>query len=291
MAKQNADTISGTPGVLQAPPAKSNPLGSTDVVNRIFRLSNDKRRGTVILNMEEDVIDPATGQVRRMRLLRGAQTIWFDEQPPTVFPQRYVDNNLLTMTFDKGDCVISVNDPLKIKAAELTMRNVANQKKYGAQAKAKDIYFYEWDSTAISRKVKEDDDKTMKAMQLAYTIPLDEIIPHAKYLNIPFQDEMGVAFNEDTLRTEYARYAKNHSAKFLDSVHSPIVKTAFLVKKAIDKGFIDLGKQRGVAYWTDGGFITALPEGRDAVEYLIEMAMTHGEANAAFASQLRELSA
>jgi hypothetical protein len=145
MAKEKADTISGT-DVLQAPPAKSNPLGLTEATNRIFRLSNDKRRGTVILNMEEDVIDPATGQVRRMRLLRGAQTVWFDEQSPNVFPQKYVENNLLTMVFDKGDCIISVNDPLRIKAAELTMRNVANQKRYKEKAKAKDIYFYEWDT-------------------------------------------------------------------------------------------------------------------------------------------------
>jgi hypothetical protein len=296
MATQKADTISND--TLQAPqkkvdmftPIVENNLLVTETENRIFRLSNDKRRGTVILNMEEDVIDPATGLVRRMRLLRGAQTIWFDEQPPTVFPQKYVDNNLLTLTFDKGDCIISVNDPFKIKAAELTMRNVANQKKYGAKAKAKDIYFYEWDPAAISAKDAIEDDKIMKAMQLAYTVPLEEIIPHAKYLGIAFQDEMGVSLKEESLRTSYARYAKNNAAKFLDSIHSPTVKTAFLIKKAISESKIDLGKQPGAAYWVDGGFITTLPQGRDAVEYLIEFAMTHGEANTSFASQLRELS-
>lgn len=292
MAKKEVDTISGT-DVLQAPQSterrSSNALGLTEATSRIFRLSNDKRKGTVILNMEEDVIDPETNKIRRMRLLRGAQTLWFDEQPPTVFPKSYVDTNLETLTFDKGDCVISIHDPLKIKAAELTFRNVANRKKYGARAKAKDIYFYEWNPTEISKQAAEEDDRIMKAMQLAYTVPIEEVIPHAKYLNIPFEDEMGVPLEPDALRTAYARYAKSNATKFLNSIHSPIVKTAFLIKKAIDTGLIDLGKQRGAAYWTDGGFITALPEGRDAVEYLIEFAQVYGEAGAAFASQLREL--
>ena len=288
MAKKDVDTISSD--TLQAPQkVNGNPLGLTEATSRIFKLSNNKRKGAVILNMEEDVIDPETGQVRRMRLMRGAQTLWFDEQPPSVFPQSYVNTHLETMNFDKGDCILSVNDPLKIKAAELTMRNVANQKKYGAKAKAKDFYFYEWNSAEQSRAAAEEDDRIMKAMQLAYTTPINEVIPHAKYLNIPFQDEMGVALGEQELRTSYAKYARGNAEKFLNSIQSPTVKISFLVKKAVDQGLIDLGKQRGAAYWTDGGFISTIPEGKDGIDYLIEFAQTHGEAATAFHSQLREL--
>jgi len=38
-----------------------------------------------------------------------------------------------------------------------------------------------------------------------------------------------------------------------------------------------------------GGFISTIPQGRDAADYLIEFAMVHGEANTAFANQLREI--
>lgn len=305
MAKKTADDISGT-DVLQAPQQETEPqvlvkenvggkgsftptLPVTDVESRIFILSNDKRRGTVSLDVEEDVIDPATDKVRRMRLLRGAQTIWFDEQPPTVFPQSYVNKNTLSLEFNKGTCIIPINEPMKIKAAELTMRNVANKQKYGQRAKAKDIYFYEWNPKEQNEKAIKEEDDVIKAMGLAFNTPLAEMIPHAQYLNIQFQDEMGVPLDEPALRAAYIKVAKNRATQFLSSIHSPTVKVAHMVKKAIDTGKIDLGKQPGAAYWTDGGFISTLPEGRDAVAYLIEFAMTHGDANTAFSNQLREL--
>ncbi len=331
MAKTNEDTISpvkeqapqnkvdnisnetDTPTeTLQAPPhafqAVNNSnstsfLPLTEAESRIFILSNDKRKGTVSLDVEEDVIDPdrvkkdpITGKpdystaVRRMRLLRGAQSIWFDEQPPTVFPQSYVNKNVLTLDFNRGKCIIPINQPLMIKAAELTMRNTANKEKYGAKARAKDIYFYEWNPAVLNAKAIAEENDVIKAMQLAMTTPLAEMIPHASYLNIQFQDEQGVPLNEEALRTAYIKYAKNNADKFLKSVHSPTVKVAHLVRKAITDGKIDLGKQAGAAYWVDGGFISTLPQGRDAVEYLIEFAMTHGEGNIAFANQLRTLS-
>lgn len=288
------DTISNTEEVLQAP-AKETPvinvetpvLKKTAVVSRIFLLSNDKRKGTVHLDVEEDVIDPATGKPRRMRLLRGAQSIWFDEQLPTVYPKSYVDKNIETLVFDKGICIIPINQPMHIRAAELTMRNTSNQKKYKEQARPKDIYFYEWNPAEINEKAIAEENDIIKAMQLAMSTPIAEVIPHAKYLNIEFADEMGVELDDNALRNAYIRYAKNNAAKFLTSIQSPTVKVAHMVRRGISEGKIDLGKQPGAAYWVDGGFISALPEGRDAVEYLIEFAQLHGADNEAFHSQLR----
>lgn len=292
MAKGTADTISNT-DVLQAPqkevakPSFSLPI--TAVENRIFLLANDKRKGTVSLDVEEDVIDPDNGKQRRMRLLRGAQSIWLDEQPPLVFPQSYVNKNTLTLEFNKGICTIPINEPLMIKAAELTNRNLAVKKKMGALAKTKDIYFYEWNPVEQNQKAIAEENDVIKAMQLAMTTPIEEVVPHAQYLNIQFNDEQGVPLDEQALRSAYIRKAKNDAKRFLDSIHSPTVKIAHMVRKAIAAGKIDLGKQAGAAYWTDGGFISALPQGRDAVEFLIEFAMIHGDANAAFQNQLRIL--
>lgn len=257
--------------------------------NRIFLLQNDKRQGTVQLDLEEDVIDPKTQKPRRMRLLRGAPSVWFDEQPPSVYPPAYVNKNIMTLDFDRGTCVVPVNDPLKIQAAELSNRNVATKKKNGAMAKHKDIYFYEWNPAELNKKAIEEENDVIKAMQLAMNTPVGEMIPHAAYLNIPTQDEQGVPFDNDALRTAYIRYAKNNADKFLRSVHSPVVKISHMVHRAVHGGEIDLGKQPGAAYWTDGGFISTLPEGRDAIVYLTEFAMLHGEANEAFEKQLRVL--
>lgn len=296
MAKRDADNISGT-DVLQAPqPAMdfsgikmSNPP-LTQVAARIFILENDKRQGSVFLDVEEDVIDPKTGAARRMRLLRGAHSIWFDEQSPSVYPKEYVNKNILMLQFDRGVCVIPVNEPNKIKAAELSNRNRATHKANGAFARHKDIYFYEWNPLELNKKAVEEENDVIKAMQLAMTVPYEEVVPHAAYLGIETTDEQGVPFDQNALRTAYIRRAKNDAKKFLTSIHSPTVKIRHMIYRAVHDTLIDLGKQPGAAYWTDGGFICTLPEGRDAIDYLTEYAMVHGENNAAFANQLRELS-
>ena len=261
----------------------------TEATNRIFILSNDKRQGTVQLDVEEDVIDPKTNKPRRMRLLRGAPSIWFDEKPPSVYPKEYVNKNVLSLDFNKGVCIVPVNDPLRIQAAELTNRNVATKKKNGAMAKTKDIYFYEWNPAEINKASIAEENDVIKAMQLAMTVPVNEMIPHASYLNIPTSDEQGVPFDDDAMRTAYIRMAKNNATKFLKSIQSPVVKIAHMIRKGVREGQIDLGTQPGAAYWVDGGFICALPEGRDAEEYLTEYAMTFGDKSEEFASQLRTL--
>lgn len=257
--------------------------------NRIFILSNDKRQGTVDLDVEEDVIDPNTNKPRRMRLLRGAPSVWFDEQPPSVYPKAYVDKNTMSLQFNRGSCIIPMNNPNAIMAAELTNRNISTRKRMGIMAKPKDIYFYEWDPIELNKKAEQEENDVIKAMQLAMTTPLEEFIPHAAYLNIPTADEQGIPYDETALRIAYIRVAKNMATKFLTSFHSPTVKISHMVRRAVNEGFIDLGRQVGAAYWTDGGFISTLPEGRDSIEYLTEFAMVHGSDNTAFTNQLRVL--
>ena len=289
MAKNSPDTISST--TLQAPAQPKSPAFAaiTTPQNRIFKLANDKRRGKVIIDVEEDVIDPVSGQPRRMRLLRGAKSVWMDEQPPTVYPESYVKKNILNLEFENGTMILPPNEPLKIQAATLTNSNTNVRKELGVMAKHRRFYFYEWNPVEQNKKAIQEENDVIKAMQLAMTTPIEEVIPHAQYLNIQFVDEMGVPMDEQALRMAYTRFAKNNAAKFLMSAQSPTVKIAHMVKKAIEGGLIDLGKQVGTAYWTDGGFITTLPQGRKETDYLIEFAMTHGDANTAFANQLREL--
>ena len=295
MAKSQSDSISFASA--EQAPIKSNGIVDNGIKSmkvperesRIFILSNDKRQGKVHLDVEEDVIDPKTNEPRRMRLLRGAKSIWFDEQSPSVYPAAYVNKNVLDLEFEKGVCIIPINKPLMIQAAELTNRNLATKKKNGAMARPKDIYFYEWNPIEINKVAMDEENDVIKAMGLAMNAPLDEMLAHSSYLNIPSADEMGVPLDEAALRTAYIKKAKNESKKFLQSAQSPVVKVSHMVRVAIAGGKIDIGRQPGTAYWTDGGFISALPEGRDEAEYLIEYAMSYGEPNTEFLNQLRML--
>lgn len=253
--------------------------------SRIFMLSNDKRQGNVIIDLEEVVYDPATKKRRAMRIVRRAPSIWLDEQPASTFTAEMVRRNVLAVTFNRGRATIPVHEEHILQAMELSNRNLSNPNRTGI----KDIYYTEWNPTVENAKAIKEEDEVMQAMKLAFEAKESEMIQHASYLNIPFVDEQGVPFDEAALRAAYTRFAKNNAKKFLTSIQSPTVKVAYTIRKAQDNGKLDLGLQPGAAYWQDGGFITAIPEGRDAVEYLIEFAMTHGEANQRFADQLKAL--
>ena len=274
MAKTTADTISTQD--VQAPQIKRD--------SRIFMLTNDKRQGNVLVDLEEEVIDPKSGNTRAMRLVRRAPSIWLDEQPASNFPSTYIQRNILTVMFQKGRAIIPLHEKHTLQAMELSNRNMGNTNRVGV----KDFYFKEWNPIEENKKAIKEEDDVISAMSLAVKAPYSEMIQHATYLNIRFVDEQGISYDEDALRAAYIRFAKNNATKFLKSIHSPTVKIAYMVKKAFNSGKIDLGLQAGAAYWQDGGFITTLPEDRDAVDYLIEYAQTFGDKNAEFKNQLEQ---
>ena len=296
MAKTTADIISvqndtqapqQPKELFQSNPISEQPQASTKKVerdSRIFMLTNDKRQGNVAIDLEEEVIDTLTGKTRAMRLVRRAPSIWLDEQPASNFPASYIAKNVLTVMFQNGKAIIPIHEKQKLQAMELSNRNVDNKNRVGV----KDFYYKEWNPEEENLKSIQEEDAVIKAMQLAITAPYSEMIQHAAYLNIVFVDIHGIEFDESALRAAYIRFSKNNANKFLKSIHSPTVKVAYLVRNAFNKGKIDLGLQVGAAYWQDGGFICSLPEGRDAIDYLIEYAQTFGDKNTEFKNQLEQ---
>ena len=253
--------------------------------SRIFRLNSDKRKGNVYITGTEDVYDPETKKIRRARLLRGAESMWQDQQ--TNFAKEHVAKNQLSIEFVNGVSVIPIREKLKLRFLELSARNINNPHK--EEMPAKDIYYYEWDPIAQSKAGLHEQDLIIKALQLAKDTSVDDMVAHAQYLNVDFHDVMGVPLDEESLRLAYSRMAMAYPKKFIDSLNSPVVKRAHLIRRAIHDGKIDLGKQPNMAYWVDGGFITAVPEDRDSVEFLIEYSMLPGDKNVAFAKQLNDL--
>lgn len=249
--------------------------------NVILILANEKKKGTVILDMTDDVFDGKTGKTRRMRLVRGAQSIWQDEQ--TNLPKEHIAKNNVTLTFDRGRCIIPIHETLKIQAKDVSNRNMDNPNRVGH----KDIYFYEWNPEKLNKVEEQKQNKIIEAMQIAATAEYEDLLPHAQYLGVPVNDEMGVPLDKGSIRTAYSKKAMNEPEKFLNSIHSPVVKMAHIVRRAMNEGKIDMGRQPDQAFWTDGGFICAVPQGRDAVNYLTEFGMISGEANERFAQQLR----
>lgn len=251
--------------------------------NRIFILDVEKRKGDVIVDLTDDVIDPKTGKTRRMRLVRGAQSIWQDEQ--NNLPKEHIAKNQVSLTFSRGRCIIPIHETHKIEAALLSNRNTDNENRIGH----KDIYFHEWNPEKESLKEEKRQNLIIEAMQIAATANFEDLLQHALYLAVPVVDEMGIPLSPTSVRTAYSKKAMNEPEKFLNSIHSPVVKTAHLVRRAINEAKIDLGKQPNQAFWVDGGFIATIPQGRDSVDFLIEFAMLQTDDSQKFVHQLKAL--
>src|ERR1700760_4282270 len=73
-----------------------NPNDKSEYV--IFKLVDTKKRGRVHIHNIDDVIDESSGNVRRMRVLIGVESLWLDEQKNVT--EDYAKNNRPYMVFE-----------------------------------------------------------------------------------------------------------------------------------------------------------------------------------------------
>jgi len=268
---------------LYIPPQKKQVYEVPKAVSRTFIL-NKEQFGIVHLTGTDDVVDPKTNEIRRARLIRGARSIWQDEQKN--FNDDYVAKNQLSLTFYKGKCVIPIEEKLLLQFADLCNSNTENPNKIGT----KKITFTEHNSTKIAEKELSDEMLVIEAMQRANNADVDDMVKHSMYLGIPLFDEVsGQSLEPGAIRTQYMLAAKRDAKKFMDSVDSAAVLNAWLVRQALDSGKIDLSRQPGQAYWTDGGHICALPKDQDATDFLIHFSQLHNDENVTFVSRLKQM--
>lgn len=270
-------------GLVKQIPKPEQKFKVPDKVSRTFILADGKKQGTYTIMAVEDVIDPITKHPRRARLLRGATSIWMDEQQQFDKIKGYVEKNVLALVFNKGRMEVPLNTKLKNDFINVSNRNLDNPNRNGVMKE----YFKEWDSSKIAAASLKQEDLELEALSIASRTGIDELIPHAHYLGVDFIDPMsGNPLDEKGIRTAYMRKAKGNPKKFIDSIHSPIVQMSYKVRRAVEGGKIDLGKVANQAFWIDGGFICVIPQGRNAIEYLTEFSQLQSDASKQFVYQL-----
>lgn len=252
-------------------------------VSRVFVLADGKKQGSYTIIAVEDVIDPVTKQPRRARLLRGANSIWMDEQQQFDRIKGYVEKNVLSLVFNKGRMEVPLHSKLKNQFIDVSNRNLDNPNRIGIMKE----YFKEWDSAKIAVAALAKEEREFEAMQVASTADINALIPHAHYLGVDFIDPVsGFALDEKGIRTAYMKKAKADPEKFLKSIHSPVVQISHKIRRAVEGGKIDLGRMLNQAFWVDGGFISIIPQGRNAIEYLTEFSQLQSDASNQFVYQL-----
>ena len=247
----------------------------------IFKLRNPPN-GKVHLDGIDDVFDPETKRMRRIRLIRGATTIWMDEQEK--MDKDYLQKNRISITFVAGNLICDeLKDVLIIKAARLFNANEDNPNRIPGKKRS----FYEWNASAEEKAAFEKELIEAKVVTMAMEQPFEKMKKHAIYLNLPITNEMGQIRGEDGIRALYVRAAKADPKGFKESFDSKEVEIKYLIRRAIIDGKIEVSGSN--LKWPTGGNICRLPHGREAVDYLVEFALLPTDESKSFVERLEKM--
>ncbi len=252
----------------------------------IFKPVDNTKQGGIHIHGVDDVVNPKTNGVERIRCLSGVESIWMKDQKD--LPPEYVKNNQRTFTFQRGARILRIpkSDKSGLEFLSLTRHNIGSpNRKTGSRYE-----FYEYNP----RKQQEEAlKKEMQEIEMAIEASKVEVEPmrkHANYLGISAFDEFGIPKTDEGIRKEYIIAAKRNPARFKKSLNSKEVEVSYLIRKAISENLIDLGGHSGNVTWGAGGFIARIPVGRNTHEYLVELALNStSEDGKRFLDQLQQV--
>lgn len=253
----------------------------------VFKLVTNTNKGGVYLPSVDDVINPATGKVERIRLLTGVDTIWLKEQKDIT--KEYADKNLREIAFPRGVKLRRVKnvDHTMIEFLRICNANVGNINRIGNSR----FEIYEYDFAAAEKEAFELESLQFEMETLARGAKPEAMKKHAAFLGIRLtNNETGEPKTEDGIRREYARYAKQNPAYFKQTLNSDQIEISWLVRKAIGDSLIDIGREPGKIFWAKGGgMICVYSQTENAQDYLTNLANTNTEEGRRFKEQLKQV--
>lgn len=252
----------------------------------IFKLVTNTNKGGVYLPHIDDVINPATGRVERIRLLTGVDTIWLKEQKDIT--KEYAERNAREIPFPRGVKIRRVKsvDHTMIEFLRICNANIGNVARIGSSR----FEIYEYDFAAAEKDAFELESFQFEMETMARQAKLAEMKKHAAFLGIRLINDLGEPKSEDGIRREYARYAKSNPAYFKQTIKSEQIEISWLVRKAISESLIEVGREPGKIFWANGGgMIGAYPQTDNAQDYLTNLAMTNNEEGRNFKEQLKKV--
>jgi hypothetical protein len=217
---------------------------------------------------EMPVFDPQSNSVRTIRLIRGASSIWMDEQEG--FTPQYIQRNKQDIVFNNGI--------LRVPRTNRTLLNFLlnsddYDKKENRMRNKKARYTLVNTAENESNELKKEEGR-LRAINFAMNASVEDMMIHAQYLGIGMTNEYGEQKTIAKVRVEYANKAGTNPDAFMKSAGTTISKVQFFVKKGLDDGHIDVSTKKGYACWKDGAVICEIPLGKKAYESITEFAMT-----------------
>ena len=259
---------------------------NTGVKYHIFKLVSNTRKGGVHVPGIDDVINPATGKMERVRLLSGVDTIWLKEQKD-VTPE-YAKNNLRSLSFLRGTKILRIPewDTTALEFARITRHNIGSpSNKTGSH-----FEFYEYNPAREQEEMLKREELEIEMAILAKGMDAEKMRKHAAFLGLRLIDDLGMPKTDDGIRREYIVYAKRQPEYFQRTVDSREVEYAWLIKRAIIDGKIEIGREPGRVYWANGGgLIGSYAKSENPEKYLLNLALTNSEEGRIFKERLQQL--
>lgn len=247
---------------------------------------SNTRKGGVHVPGIDDVINPQTGKMERIRLLSGVDTIWLKEQKD-VTPE-YARNNLRSLSFLRGTKILRIPewDTTALEFARITRHNIGSpSNKTGSH-----FEFYEYNPAREQEEMLKREELEIEMAILAKGMDAEKMRKHAAFLGLRLIDDLGMPKTDDGIRREYIVYAKRQPEYFQRTVDSREVEYAWLIKRAIIDGKIEIGREPGRVYWANGGgLIGSYAKSENPEKYLLNLALTNSEEGRIFKERLQQL--
>ncbi len=255
--------------------------------NVLFRLVKRKQKRLRIDGICDGVTNKKTGKKERIWLIRGTDSIWQSDLVDQLKDKDYVGRNRLSLLFENGICRIPIEEERMLEYARSNKHNVGKNRTGSGK-----YDYYEYDSQEEQKLRYEKQMTKIKTIQLVSSMQEEPMKKLALFLGVrPNDEEVGMPKSAEGIRTELLIKADTQPDLVNKYMGSKEVEIAYMVRKAIMEAKIDLTGQSGNALWAGGnGFITKIPSGKKAYEYLTELAMTNSNEGRAFKEQLETMS-
>lgn len=252
----------------------------------VFRLVKKKVKRLTLDGICHEVVNPKTKIPETIRLIRGASSIWTTELTETLKDKEYCNKNRMGLQFLDGICRIGTNEKIKLDYARNHKDNVGKNRHGSGK-----FDFYEYDAAEEQKMRHEKQMTRINLIQTISTMEEKKMTKLALFLGVkPYDEEVGLPKTPDGYRSELLIKADTQPETVKRYLNAKEVDVAYLVRKGIMDGKIDLGGQTGNVIWAgNGGFIGKLPSSRKPLEYLTELAMTNSQEGKQFKEQLESI--
>jgi hypothetical protein len=233
---------------------------------------------------EMPVFDNETGNVRTARLIRGASSIWMDEQEG--YTPQFIQRNKLDIIFNNGYLRV----PRTNKTLLNFLLNSDDYDKKENRLRNKRAKYTLVNSSETEAKELEKEENRLRAINSAMNASVEDMMIHAEFLGIGMTNEYGEQKSQSKIRVEYAGKAGEKPDYFMSTAGTPVAKAQYFVKKGLEAGFLDVSTKKGYLVWKGSEkVITEIPFGKSAIESITNFIMSKTDEAESFYTRLKDV--